>query len=279
MDDDVVVSGGTGRQLVVGESAALVRKGGDTGRTPFFSQTADAGTAAVVDPAGARASASEPYSLEGLGIDGDTRPAFDAFASAAQEAGLDQNQFTGVANWYKEFQAEQLNELQSHDQEHAGAAIKTLQARWGHEYDANIAAIKGTLSKLPFGDAIMNTRLADGRALFNDPQAVEWFADVAKRLSTPGEKAPMSAEDERAAIEKFMREHRGRYDKDPAMQARYRDVLRQGEPQEAERTGLTDAETRELAGLERFLREHRAAYNKDQAKQARMRELYGKRGY
>lgn len=298
MDEGERVISGPAQQWVVGDSASLTRKPGD-GRVPFAAKSpADAGkvdstTAGEVSARGAdtdaqshergQAAATEhSFDLTGLNIDGDSRPDYDAFGNAAAKAGLNQDQFREIGAWYQGHQAEQLAELTELDQEHAVAAVKTLQARWGHEYDANVAAIKGTLSKLPFGDAIMNTRLADGRALFNDPQAVQWFADIAKRLSTPGQKAAMSAEDERAAIEKFMRENRRAYDRDPGMQARYRDLLSNagGERPADEETGggLTDAEAKELQGIERFMRANRQAYNRDEAKQARMRQLYAQRG-
>lgn len=213
-------------------------------------------------------------------------PYLNWFLNDMHDAEVPQADVDRILDWYKRHESKFASasialgrEVDALVTQHRNDARAAMRQEWGHEYQTNLKLINDYLDGLPDAERekIEHETLPDGRLALNDPARLRELAKLA-RGGGP-EQSSKPPDERRAEIEKFMREHRGRYDKDLAMQAEYRDLLRHGEPEETAPTGLTAAEAKELADLERFLREHRAAYNKDEAKQARMRELYAKRGH
>jgi hypothetical protein len=110
-----------------------------------------------------------------------------------------------------------------------------LRAEWGPEYRRNINLIHGMLDGTTapkFKDMVLGGRLADGTPIGSSPEALKWLASLAliqnpTGVVVPGSEAnPMKGiDDEIGKIEKTMREHRQTYNKDEAMQARYRELL------------------------------------------------------
>jgi hypothetical protein len=60
-----------------------------------------------------------------------------------------------------------------------------LKANWGQDYEMNIGLVQGVLQSLPetVRDSFANARLADGTAVFNSPEMMNFFADAARAIN------------------------------------------------------------------------------------------------
>ena len=118
--------------------------------------------------------------------------------------------------------AHSAQDLEAIDAADRGASVAELDALWGKDRQSNVAALNSFLNDLPSGDAIRNSRTADGRAVLNDPANVQRLLGLARQ---PRPSAKGDVGEQIAAIEGFMRSNRGAYNKDEALQARYRELL------------------------------------------------------
>jgi len=104
----------------------------------------------------------------------------------------------------------EIEAQQSDDGVHAMQTTNQLKAAWGQDYETNINIIQGFTNQLPetIRDDFMSARLADGRAVFNSPEMMVFFADVARKLNPAGAVVPnstnpvQSINDEVAELEK-----------------------------------------------------------------------------
>lgn len=113
------------------------------------------------------------------------------------------------------------------------AATNAMKQAWGGDYTANVNLVKGFMAQLPEGvrDLFTNARLSDGRAVFNSPEVLAFFADTARKLNPAGTVVPNSnnpvqaISDEIARYEKMMRDDYNGWHKDAAAQKRYQELL------------------------------------------------------
>lgn len=142
---------------------------------------------------------------------------------------------TAVASYYK-IQEQQAAAIAEADVSHKDEMENTLRAEWGAEYRGNVNAITSMLSTAPGGikDKILSARMADGRAIMNDPDVLRWFATTSRELNPVATVVPSGGDqmgaitDELAGIEKLMGNRQSEYWKGPkadAMQARYRTLV------------------------------------------------------
>lgn len=73
-------------------------------------------------------------------------------------------------------------------------ATQALKKSWGSEYMININKAQGLISRLPDSvrEAFEQARLADGRMVFNSPEVLVFFADIARELDPGGFVVPNS---------------------------------------------------------------------------------------
>lgn len=106
-----------------------------------------------------------------------------------------------------------------------------LREQWGENFDTTLVAVRGLVNDAPpfIRQAILNGRLADGRAIGSDPIFLGWLASLtagggAQTRDAQGKFA--SGKDginaEIASIEKSMRQDRNAYNKNSSLQARLR---------------------------------------------------------
>ena len=110
-----------------------------------------------------------------------------------------------------------------------------LRQEWGPEFRRNINLIHGLLDGAAtpgLKGQLLGGRLADGTPIGSSPAALKMLASLAliqnpAGVVVPGAEAnPLKGvDDEITKIEKTMRENRTAYNKDEAMQARYRELL------------------------------------------------------
>lgn len=73
--------------------------------------------------------------------------------------------------------------------------INLMKESWGGDYQMNMNMVSGLFNQMPeaIKDDVMSARLPDGKALFNSPEAMNAFADWARKLNPSATVVPNSA--------------------------------------------------------------------------------------
>jgi len=179
----------------------------------------------------------EDYDLtfdSGLVIGEEDKPIVDEFLSIAHEHNMTPEQVKSVIEWNETQKEAQAEERIAMDEQQRVEALDKLNVEYGGNFRRNINMIEGVLSMLPEGvrEEFQSARLPDGTALFNNPDVIRGFVQLANELNPAGIVAPAGGGDpmkglseEIANIENTMKTNRTAYNKDEAMQARYRELL------------------------------------------------------
>lgn len=180
----------------------------------------------------------EEYDLKfdnGLVIGEEDKPAVSEFVKAMHGTNATPEQVKAGLGAYLQWREQEVQRIAETDAEEKAATEDALRAEWGGEYRRNLAAINGLLDGAPSGvkEALMGAR-AGRSAVFNNPQVVGWFAQLAREINpaatvVPGASNPGSAiNDEISQIEALMGDRSSKYWKGPEaekIQQRYRDLV------------------------------------------------------
>lgn len=172
---------------------------------------------------------------DGLVIGEADKPAVDSFLKSAHASNMPPAAAKAAVAWYFEQQDVAAEARAEADKKVAQETVDKLRTEWGGDYRTNMNGIKALLSTAPAGvaDKVMNTRMADGTPLMSDPDFLRFLTSQYRQINPvstvvpAGDEAAMakSIDDEISQIQKTMRENRPAYNKDPKMQARYRELL------------------------------------------------------
>jgi hypothetical protein len=77
----------------------------------------------------------------------------------------------------------------------AQQGAQVLRDTWGSDYQANINRVDGLLSRIPeeIRDSFKGGRLADGRAILNSPEMMQFLADVSRKVDPAATVVPNSS--------------------------------------------------------------------------------------
>ena len=171
------------------------------------------------------------------------KPILDAFTPVAHEAGLSQSQVSRLVDWQLRQQEAEVEATLNRDEDHKAEGRAALKEEWGPaDFKRNSGAITelmgratgdiemGDGSKLALADAIMNARLANGRKLGNEPQAVRWLASLGLDLVPLDSQMPPghsegSVQTRLDEIRAIRRADIDKYDNNKALQAEERKLL------------------------------------------------------
>jgi hypothetical protein len=180
----------------------------------------------------------EEYDLKfdnGLVIGEEDKPAVDEFVKAMHGTNATPDQVKAGLGAYLQWREQEVQRIAETDADEKAATEDALRAEWGGEYRRNLAAINSMLDGAPSGVKEMLSGARSGKsAVFNNPQVVQWFAQIARELNpaatvVPGASNPGSAiSDEIAQIEGLMGDRASKYWKGPEaekLQQRYRDLV------------------------------------------------------
>lgn len=176
---------------------------------------------------------------DGLVVGEEDKEKFGSFLETAHAANMPPAYVNAALAWYNEEQEATATAVIESDKQYARESEDSLRAEWGPEYRANVNTVKSFLDTAPvaedgtsFTDLLMGARLADGTAFGSNPAALKWILGMAGEINPAGFISPGEAktqaqgvEDEINKINEIMRTDRKKYDKDPAMQARYLQLL------------------------------------------------------
>ena len=181
--------------------------------------------------------AADKYDLKGIEINEGQKERVDEFLKVAHASHMPAGQVKAAVDFYVKAEAQRLSDLEAGDKQHREATDDALRAEYGAEYKANINGVKTFLQGLPngVGDKLMNGRLKDGTAFFNDPEIVRAFVAINRQMNpVPSGMDPANGgmagavEDELAGLKKLMADGSSEYWKGPKAdknQARYRELV------------------------------------------------------
>ena len=171
---------------------------------------------------------------DGLVFGEEDEAALERFKELAHNQNIPPEQAKAIAQWYyQDREVQEQQRAESDDRERIDA-ITDLKKEWGSAFKGNINAVQSLLDMAPEGvsDMLQSARDADGKSIFNDANVLRYFAHLANEINPVGAFVPPGGGDametiatEIASIEKTMRTNRSEYNKDEAMQARYRELL------------------------------------------------------
>lgn len=184
---------------------------------------------------------------DGLVIGDEDKAQIGEFLKAAHGAHYTPSQVKGALEWYLTSREATEAAQQDNDTKVARTTQDALRAAWpGAEYRANMNAVHGFLdqappvvfpdgSKVPLKDLILGARLPNGVAIGSSPEALQWFAHVAREINPAATVVPgaganqmQSIDDEIASLKSIMGNKQGEYWKGPKAdqhQARYRQLV------------------------------------------------------
>jgi hypothetical protein len=171
---------------------------------------------------------------DGMVVSEEDQALMDHYLNSAFEANVPRDVAAHNVAWHFGQREALLAQRAEMDNDQMASARDDLYREWGGAFKENMNMVKVALERFPEGvrDALLNGRLADGRAIFNSPDVLRAFSDLAREITggvsvvPAGSGDPMKTiGDEITSIEKQMRENRTAYNKDEKMQARYRDLL------------------------------------------------------
>lgn len=179
--------------------------------------------------------APDKYDLKGITIPKGDEEVIGNFLKRMHGANYTPEQARVAVESYYSEQQRQVQARQTRDDDERHSALDTLNQEYGGSFRRNINLVEGTiLSQFPedVRDLIRSARLPNGQALFNNVSAVKALVALALQINPAGVVAPAGSGDlakpalaEYQELQKFMREKRTAYNKDPAKQARVTELI------------------------------------------------------
>jgi hypothetical protein len=171
---------------------------------------------------------------DGMVISDMDRELMDDYLKSAFEANVPKSVAQHNVAWHFQQQEALLAKQAEKDNDQSTAARDALRDEWGGAFKENMNMVAVVLERFPESvrDSILNGRLQNGQAIFNNVEVLRAFADLAREITggvsvvPAGSGDPMkTVADEISSIEKQMRENRPAYNKDEKMQSRYRELI------------------------------------------------------
>lgn len=170
---------------------------------------------------------------DGLVLGEADKPIFDALAKDwLHKHNVKPEAAHELITWMNGLEEAEVAKATESDRKFAIERADQLRAEWGTDYRANINHVTAFLETAPKGleSVIADARDSSGRLLLSNPDAVRWFAQLARQVnpsltqSGGGGGDQGSVDDRIAVIEKMMRTNRKDYDKDTKVQKELRDL-------------------------------------------------------
>lgn len=178
--------------------------------------------------------------VDGIVIGDEDKELVNGFLERAHSKHLPPDAVQEGIKYLMEQQEAKLAEQNAVDQERRQETVDHLREEWGADYRANAQSAKNfveaTASAMEDGgsffEALMGARLADGSLFGDNATAMKWLAGLAREANPAGFVAPSQGASQMDAIDaeinqiqEVLRTNRSKYDKDPAMQKRYEELL------------------------------------------------------
>lgn len=162
------------------------------------------------------------------------KPIVDMFASTMHKAGATPAVMNAMLNTYYAHLEKQAADLDQQDDDYHRASVNELKNDWGSRYERltnNISTLFRFHPRGKEGFQEMFGGRVDGKRFGDHPEIIRMFAALAQdvnpagAVAEDGNQSGLSIDAELGAIRKRMREDRRGYDKDVAMQNRFRELI------------------------------------------------------
>jgi hypothetical protein len=166
---------------------------------------------------------------EGLVIGEDDKEIVGKFLETMHEANAPKEYVHQTLQFYNELEEQMQETLVEADTYHKQEAEDALREVWGGDFRANLNVINSLFDAHMSKEAkeeLLNGRYADGRGFMNNPEILQFFAEIGRKINPLSTILPRGEDDikgleaEIAEIEKFMQTNRADYNKDQKMQDR-----------------------------------------------------------
>ena len=183
---------------------------------------------------------------DGLVIGEDDKPIFESFVASLHAENADPKIAHAAVKWYNDFVEQQEAAVTEADTAAKRATEDALRLEWGSDYRTNINVLQSYLDTMPaaISEVLRDARDSGGKALFNDPEFVQWLVGHAREVNSVstlvgagGSPPGKSLDDEISGIEKFMRTNRADYNRDQKMQDRLLQLYGAREKRDARAAG------------------------------------------
>lgn len=137
----------------------------------------------------------EAHLDEGLVLgDADARILSEAYKTAHQH-NISAQAMSDLTNAFVKARQVEAEAIAAEDGVHQLTTTRQLKDTWGGDYQTNLNMIRGLVGQMPseIADKFMSARLADGRAVFNSPEVLVYFADIARKLDPAATVVPNSS--------------------------------------------------------------------------------------
>lgn len=173
---------------------------------------------------------------DGLVMGEQDKPMVDKFVAEMHKAHAHPSHVNAALNTYYKLQEEAVAAQQQADETFQRESEDKLRVEMGTDFRTNMNIVKNFISTAPsgLGERLMGARLADGRMLGDDPDALRWLTELGRKTNPVatvtggvGPAAMDSLNTELANLKKMMGDHESEYWKGPNAdknQARYREL-------------------------------------------------------
>lgn len=188
----------------------------------------------------------EDYKLDGITVPEHDKALVENFLKKAHASNMTPEQAKASVAAYYEQQSATIDAIRAKDSQDSGVAIDALKVEWGGNFMRNRNLVGQVLDKFPQSvkDALLQARMPDGTAVFNNVDIMRGFAALALEVNPAGVVVPNSGGDLGKSmldryneIQKTMRTDRKAYDKDAGMQEESRRII-----DALQKHGLMDAQ-------------------------------------
>ena len=171
---------------------------------------------------------------DGLVVGDDDKPMVEDYLKYAHTNNLPKAVVDHNVGWYFQLREKQAQERAGKDDTDKTAARDALRDEMGKDMQRFLGAAYALVESAPgdVGKQILGARLANGKLLGNDADALRWLTKAALEINPAatvstgtGAGGIASIQSRKAEIEKVMRDDRNGYFKDAAMQEEYRKLV------------------------------------------------------
>ena len=173
------------------------------------------------------------------------RPLLDTFTAHAHKANWAPKQLNEAVAWYVDQQETIKAQQEERDSSYQQQAGDALRQEWGNDFRANINSVKNLLSGAPqgFTDRLFGGRMADGKKIGDDPEALKFLAGLAREINPTATLLPNTGgnpmrgiADRMSEIQKMMGDRTSDYWRGPRsshLQQEFRDLVNAEEKMKA----------------------------------------------